>query len=180
MAILLILLATHLSSVVIPSLEIGEDSVVKLSEELLDKNVTFEYHNCADNFTYPANIMSLVIDPYPIDFTRSMKIIYKIALRKNLITPAGLIITFNFGFIRYQKELDLCSELENELDMQCPLQKQLYQGYYRFSLRPYQYIGKNLDGVWAKVMVVSGDDEAVFMCIKFRIKAKTYNIPFPY
>ena len=171
---LIILLITHISSVVIP-IDIEEYSDEQIEQGLSSKNETFEYKNCADNFTYPGNIMSLVIDPYPIDFTRNMKIIYKIALRKDLVTPANLILTLNFGFIRFTKEIDFCSELENELDMSCPLEKQLYEGYYRFSLRPYQYIGKSLNGVWAKAMVISGNQEEVFTCIKFIIKTKRYN-----
>lgn len=139
------------------------------------RNETFQYKNCELNYSYPAHILSLDVTPYPLDFARYMRIDYTIALRKNLVYPSTLKIVFNFGFIRYTKKLDLCSKLESSTDMSCPLDKQLYEGYYKFSLRPYQYIGASLNGIWAKVMAISGKDEEVFMCVKFIVRAKQYH-----
>ncbi|KAI6656430.1 hypothetical protein LOD99_1226 [Oopsacas minuta] len=173
--ILWILFVTGICSFAIDKNSYGEFDLDLNDGIQLERNETFQYQDCAFNYTYPANIIYLNVTPYPLDFTRYMKIDYKIALRKTLVYPATLVVTFNFGFIRYSKYVDLCSVIENDMEMSCPLNKQLYQGYYKLSLRPYQYFGKSLNGIWARVMAISGKDEEVFMCVKFIIRAKKYH-----
>lgn len=140
-----------------------------------DKNFTYE--TCDQNVTYPLTIIYLSLSPYPLDFTSYVDVYYKLALLKPIVKPATLYLKLNLGFIYYTKKLDFCELLlENMKNMYCPLDKGVFEGKFKLSLRPYQIYGNRLNMVWANIKLCSGEDEEKFMCIKFKIQAK--NSPY--